>query len=237
VLNSPHRSIVTAAVSELVYHARLLDALGADTSCKIVVHVGGLYAGSERLAMDRFVATARALPESVRRRLVVENDDRLFDADEVLEVGRAAGIPVVFDWLHHQANPCRRAAAEVLAEIFRTWTAADGPPKIHLSSQAKDAPPGAHAAFIDVQDVIAFLEVAPPVPIDCMLEAKEKDRALIKLRDELQERGIVESPVVNGRAGVRVAPSLREHESGRRARIAPVRQRRGRFVRDAGGDE
>lgn len=58
VLNSPHGSIVSAAVSELAYHARLLDALGADTTCKVVVHIGGLYGASERLAMDRFVARA-----------------------------------------------------------------------------------------------------------------------------------------------------------------------------------
>jgi UV DNA damage endonuclease len=143
--------------------------------------------------MDRFVASASALPDSVRRRLVVENDDRLFDAEDVLDVGRGAGIPVVFDWLHHQANPCRRPIREVLLEIFQTWTAVDGRPKIHLSSQASGAPVGAHAALIEVRDVIAFLEVAPPVPFDCMLEAKEKDRALLKLRDELEARGIIET--------------------------------------------
>jgi UV DNA damage endonuclease len=193
VLNSPHRPIVDAAISELVYQARLLDALGADTTCKIVVHVGGLYGGSEQLAMNRFIAAAVALPPSVRGRLVVENDDRLFDADEVLAVGRAAGIPVVFDWLHHQANPCRRAVRDVLVDLFDTWTAVDGRPKIHLSTQASGAPLGAHAPFVDVRDLLAFMEVAPPVPFDCMLEAKEKDRALLNLRDDLGVHGIVET--------------------------------------------
>ena len=186
VLNSPHRSIVDAAVAELVYQARLLDALGADSTCKIVVHVGGLYGASEHVAMDRFIGSARTLPDPVLRRLVVENDDRLFDADEALHVGRAAGIPVVFDWLHHQANPCGRAIPEVLAEIFATWTAVDGRPKIHLSSQAPGAAVGAHAPFVDVRDVMAFLEVAPSKPFDCMLEAKKKDLALFRLREELE---------------------------------------------------
>jgi UV DNA damage endonuclease len=195
VLNSPQAPVVRAAVSELAYHARLLDVLGADTTSKIVVHVGGLYAGSERLAMDRFVAAAHGLPETVRRRLVVENDDRIFDAEEVLAVGRAAGVPVVFDWLHHRANPCRRAVQDVLFGIFETWTAADGRPKVHLSSQTPGAPVGAHARFIDVQDVLAFLEIAPPVPFDCMLEAKEKDRALLKLRAELNASGVLETHV------------------------------------------
>ena len=209
VLNSPQPAVVRAAVSELAYHARLLDGMGADTTCKIVVHVGGLYAGSERLAMDRFVAAAHGLPDAVRRRLVVENDDRIFDADQVLAVGRAAGLPVVFDWLHHRAHPCRRAIRDVLVEIFETWTSVDGRPKIHLSSQAPGAPVGAHAAFIDVRDVLAFLEVAPPVPFDCMLEAKEKDRALLRLRDELSARGISEPHVASGFAASKEPAPLR----------------------------
>jgi UV DNA damage endonuclease len=215
VLNSPNASIVSAAVCELAYHARLLDALGADTTCKIVVHIGGSYGASERLAMDRFVATAGALPAAVRQRLVVENDDRLFDADEALEVGRAAGLPVVFDWLHHQANPCRREVRDVLSEIFQTWTSADGRPKVHLSSQADGAPAGAHARFIDMRDAVGLLEIAPAVPFDCMLEAKEKDRALLTLRDELCAQGIVEADLANGRGVRRGAPPL--HRRRRRS--------------------
>jgi UV DNA damage endonuclease len=192
VLNSPHDAIVRAAVAELVYHAKLLDAFGTDSSCKIVVHIGGLYGGSEREAMDRFIAVAKRLPGAVLRRLVVENDDRLFDAEEALDVGRAVGIPVVFDWLHHQANPCRRRAAAVLREIFKTWTKSDGRPKVHLSSQASGGPPGAHADYVDPADVMSFMQLAPPTPFDCMLEAKQKDRAVLRLRDELATRGIVE---------------------------------------------
>jgi UV DNA damage endonuclease len=192
VLNSPHARIVQAAISELAYHARLLDALGTNATCKIVVHVGGLYAGSERIAMDRFISTAKSLPQPVLRRLVVENDDRLFDAEEVLQVGRAVGIPVVFDWLHHQANPCRRPISEVLAEIFSTWSSHHGRPKVHLSSQAAGGPAGAHAEYVEVADLIAFTRVAPDRPFDCMLEAKQKDRALLRLRDELKAHGVIE---------------------------------------------
>jgi UV DNA damage endonuclease len=203
VLNSPHRSIVDAAVAELVYHARMLDAFGAGTTCKIVVHVGGLYGGSKRLATDRFVAAAQALPDVVRRRLLVENDDRLFHADEVLEVARATGIPMVFDWLHHQANPCQRPVADVLEDVFETWTPDDGRPKVHLSSQAAGGPVGAHAAFVDVRDALAFLKLAPARPFDCMLEAKEKDRALLKLRKDLRGRGITEAHLGDGSGELR----------------------------------
>jgi UV DNA damage endonuclease len=193
VLNSPDSSIVRASVAELVYHARLLDALNVDCTCKIIVHVGGLYGGTKREAMARFAATAKGLPRNVLRRLVLENDDRLFDADDVLQLAGEVDVPMVFDWLHHQANPCRRVATEVLPEIFSTWRSRDGTPKVHLSSQAKGRPPGCHADYIDQEDVLAFLRVAPGQPFDCMLEAKQKDRALLRLRGELEQVGIVET--------------------------------------------
>ncbi len=198
VLNSPHDAIVRAAIAELRYHATLLDAFGVDASSKIVLHVGGLYGGSGREAMDRFIAVAKELPGAVRRRLVVENDDRLFDAEAALHVGRAVGIPVVFDWLHHQAHPCGRAITDVLPEIFSTWTASDGRPKIHLSSQAAGGPVGAHADYVDPADMMSFLRLAPPSPFDCMLEAKQKERAVLRLRNELAARGIVEIALADG---------------------------------------
>ena len=209
VLNSPTPAVVTAAVAELEYQARLLDAIGADISAKIVVHIGGLYAGTETAAIDRFCAVASQLPETVRRRLVVENDDRLFDAQEVLSAAQRLGIPVVFDWLHHNANPCRAPLSEVLPAIFATWKPEDGRPKLHLSSQATDGPPGAHARYVRAADALAMFAVCPDTPFDCMLEAKEKDRALLKLRADLRRNGVIESDLP---APVSSRPSTRRKQ-------------------------
>ena len=193
VLNSPTPAIVAAAFAELEYHARLLDASGADTSAKIVVHIGGLYAGSETAALDRFCAVAAHLPDAVLRRMVVENDDRLFDAEEVLSVAHRLRVPVVFDWLHDTANPCRAPLSEVLPAIFATWKPKDGRPKLHLSSQATAAPRGAHARYVRAVDAMGHLRGVSGRPFDCMLEAKEKDRALLKLRADLRRKGVIES--------------------------------------------
>ena len=193
VLNSPSPAIVKAAVSELEYHARLLDTIGADSTAKIILHVGGLYAGSETVAMNRFFAVASELSSRIRQRLVVENDDRLFDAEEVLSLAQRLNVPVIFDWLHHNANPCRAPLLELLPAIFATWKPEDGRPKVHLSSQASDGPPGAHADYIDVADALAFFDVIPQRAFDCILEAKQKDGALLKLRAALRRRGVVET--------------------------------------------
>jgi UV DNA damage endonuclease len=228
VLNSPQPAIVRAAIAELEYHARLLDALGTDASAKIVVHIGGLYGSPERAAMDRFCAVAMDLSAAVRRRLVVENDDRLFDAEEALSVAQRVGIPMVFDWLHHKANPCRAPLEDVLPSIFATWKAGDGRPKVHLSSQASGGPPGAHARFVRVSDATAFFDVLSEQPFDCMLEAKEKDRALLRLRTALAKRDIVEADLV-GRTREAASPARQSRakwQSGFAARSSHPPRRR-----------
>jgi UV DNA damage endonuclease len=45
---------------------------------------------------------------------------------------------------------------------------------------------GSHADWIDPDDLIAFLEQAPDREFDCMLEAKKKDLALFRLREEME---------------------------------------------------
>lgn len=84
---------------------------------------------------------------------------------------------------------------------FSTWSARDGVPKVHISSQAADAPVGAHGDWVSPDDVLRFMDETPRVPFDCMLEAKEKDRALLRLRRELAARGVSEEPDATREAG------------------------------------
>ena len=104
VLGSPRPGVVEAAVAELAWHARLLDALGTGHADKIVLHLGGAY-GDRDAAVGRFAAVVAGLPAAVRRRLALEHDEHTFAAEEVLAVARRTGLPVVFDWLHHAAHP------------------------------------------------------------------------------------------------------------------------------------
>ena len=103
VLNSPDDDVVRRAVADLAYHAAFLDALGTGAEAKVVLHVGGAY-GDKKTALRRFVARCRELDAGVRRRLVAENDDRLFTAEDALAASAACGIPMVFDVLHHRLN-------------------------------------------------------------------------------------------------------------------------------------
>ncbi len=189
VLSSPDQRIVDAARADLVFHARLLDALGLDLCHKIVIHVGGAYS-DKAAALDRWTAAVLHLPDQVRARLTLENDERLFGADDVLAASANSGVPVVLDVLHHRvyAGP---DADETLPDLLRktasTWELArDGIPKIHYSTQASGLRPGAHAEYVDPAEFAHFLTRAPDeVEFDCMLEAKAKDLALFRVRAAL----------------------------------------------------
>ncbi len=101
LINSPDRGIFLRSVRELRYHAELLDAMELGASAKLQIHVGGVY-GDREAAMRCFVSRYRELPPAVRRRLVIENDERCWPLADCLAIHRHTGVPVVCDVFHHQ---------------------------------------------------------------------------------------------------------------------------------------
>jgi UV DNA damage endonuclease len=197
VLNSTNPKVVAASIEEVGWHVRFLDALGTGRSSKVVLHVGGGF-GDKPAALARFASVVADLPESYRARIVVENDERVYSVEDVLEVSARTGLPMIFDNLHDAVHSGRLdGASRYLADVFATWKVEDGPPKMHISTQAEGGRPGAHAEFIGPDDLIRVLEAAPAGrPFDAMLEAKQKDRALLRLREELRARGVSEAGAI-----------------------------------------
>jgi UV DNA damage endonuclease len=210
VLNAPDAAVAASAVRDLESHAEFLDRLGAGPEAVVVIHGGGLY-GDAPAAEDRWVARYDRLSDAVRRRLVLENDERSFPLSAVLRISARTGVPVVLDTLHHAVHdPDGIEPREAVELASATWPAGVVP-KIHFSSPRLEArevlrrdratgkrrihltDPLAwqHADFIDADDFATFLEATDGLRFDAMLEAKQKDRALIRLREQLRERGIV----------------------------------------------
>ena len=180
VLSAPDEGIAARAAEDLAYHARVLDALGTREDSKIILHLGGAY-GDKAVALDRFEARFSALGPAVRQRIVLENDDRLYTAEDVLNAARKMGAPAVFDNLHHEANPSGPTDARFWIDAFReTWKPSDGPQKIHYSQQAPGKKPGSHSATIDAGKFKEFLNAAGRDDLDIMLEVKDKNLSAIK---------------------------------------------------------
>ena len=188
-LNSPRRDVVVAAAAELSYHAAFLDAMGLRSEHKIVLHVGGVYDDRET-SMRRFRENFENLPAHVRRRLVLENDERSYGVYDVLNLCDSLRIPMVFDYLHYRAYTGCVPNSAVMERAFETWSGHDGRPELHYSTQKLGARTGAHANMIDANDFVQFMSLLPHRAVDVMLEAKAKDKALLNLRRDL--RGLYE---------------------------------------------
>jgi UV DNA damage endonuclease len=207
VLNSEDPSVRSAAIAELEVQAALLDAMRQPPDAVVVLHVGGA-AGGKAAAADRFVEGFERLSERARSRLAVENDDRSFALVDVLAIGRRCSVPVVWDVLHHRClDPARLPDDEALPLALDTWPPGVVP-KIHYSSPRLDVEQRerregrrverrvvlpqlrAHADLVDPIGFEDFLRyTAGARDFDIMLEAKAKDLALLRLRDQLTSRG------------------------------------------------
>ncbi len=187
VLNSPDDGVVERAVAELEYCAALLERVDP-ASGTATLHLGGAY-GDKEAAKERFVRNAGRLSRRALSRLALENDDTLFDVCDVLQVAEAVGAPVVFDLHHHRVLPPPGVPTSPPPALFERVVASwnGRVPKMHLSS-AREAGTRAHADGVRAGDLRALLDAVAPVagdaPFDLMLEAKDKDRALLALARE-----------------------------------------------------
>ncbi len=178
LINSPRADVHRRSVAELRYHADVLDGLGLDDTAKIQIHVGGLY-GDRQKAMERFVKRYRKLPEAIKNRLVIENDDRLFPLKDCMAISRQTGIPVLFDTFHHSLLNHRETIEAGLLKASTTWKKKDGLLMVDYSSQQKGHRPGTHAHHIDLKDFRTFVTSVKEVDFDIMLEIKDKEKSAL----------------------------------------------------------
>ncbi|MEA5026687.1 MAG: UV DNA damage repair endonuclease UvsE [Erysipelotrichaceae bacterium] len=190
VLNSPNEAVVCQAMEDLQYHARLLDCLGTAVSNKIVLHIGGVY-GDKKTAVQRFNENYQRLSDSIRNRLVIENDDRSYNIRDVLQISSDLHIPVVYDNLHNTLNPADTAKDDHywITACQQTWSLKDGKPKIHYAQAANGLKKsGAHSASIDLQTFFVFYQTIKTLDVDIMLEVKDKNLSALKCQNCLKTR-------------------------------------------------
>jgi len=181
-LASDTEDTVENSLNTVEYHADWLDLMGLERSpyYSINVHIGATY-GDKAATAQRFCDAVCRLSPGARQRLTVENDDKtsLWSVPELVEAAaEPAGVPVVFDYHHHQFTDRGLTHREAFDLARTTW--GDIRPVVHYSEPARlygtDARPQAHAD--DVAAVPAWLREAA----DVMLEAGEKERALLDVR-------------------------------------------------------
>lgn len=178
VLSSDTPRVIENSIKILENHARIFDLLGRPRSpwSAIILH------GGKGGRADRLVDVTRNLSEGIRTRLCFENDERAYGADEILDVCRRTGCPMIFDAHHHVVHQ-RLDDFEHPSVAHYFHAARDTWPDpawqiVHISNGKTDVSDPRHSDTIDVMPSV--YREAPWIEV----EAKRKEVAIQKLREE-----------------------------------------------------
>ena len=182
VLNSEAERVRETSRKVMEKHALAFDLLGLERSAWNLMNVHGGKAGRA----DELVEAIEALPENVRSRLTLENDEYSFSSAQILDVCRRAGVPFVFDCHHHVIKECldsydHPSVAEMTAAARETWPKAAWQ-LCHISN--------GHAAFLDRYHS-EHITIAPGAFRDVPwleVEARGKEQAILALHAKWPRR-------------------------------------------------
>lgn len=189
VIASEREDVVKKSIKELRQHAEIMDIMGLERSYKypINIHINTTKPSKE-LAVERFIKSYNTLDENIKKRLVIENDDKksqFTPTDLHTLLHSRTGIPITFDFLHHKCNPDSLTELEALDLCISTWpkeftavTHFSDSRKIFEDSTSKEV---AHSDWI-WSNIETYGKI-----FDIELEVKMKDLALLKYLETCQK--------------------------------------------------
>lgn len=180
-VGTPNENVFAGTLRDLHAHAEILDRMGCDGESVMVVHGGGTY-GDKNATLERWVSQFRMLPANVQERLVLENCERAYNYNDMLKLSKVISRPVVFDTHHHDCysslvKPLKNPEL-FLHRIIDTWRVHGLKPKFHVSEQDPHKRIGAHSILVETLPQYLFHCTDP---IDVMIEAKGKEKAIFHL--------------------------------------------------------
>ena len=180
VLNSTKKEVVENSIKILEYHYKLLDVLGINDKV-LIIHVGSSVLGKDN-SIKRFINNYNKLPKYLRDVIATENDDKVFNVEDVLSISDITGVPVVLDYHHYK---CNKSAIDI-EKILNSWKGKR--PKMHFSTSRNSRDFRSHSEYVDSDEFINFIDEIKEYDrdVDVMIEAKGKDDALFRLVRELK---------------------------------------------------
>ena len=184
VLSSDSDAVVAKAFVELGIHGWMFDSMGLDHSSFYAINIHG--GKSDR--SSRLIEQIKSLPDSVRKRLTLENDESAYSVIDLLQVHKETNVPVVFDSHHHTFNADGLSTEDAFAATQETWP--DGiKPLQHLSNTE---PSLVNGNFMDRRKHSDMIHYIPEVQllslrentIDVEVEAKMKNIATNQMKKQ-----------------------------------------------------
>lgn len=181
LINSKSQEIVNNSIKELEYHTDLLDLMTLDYSAKVQIHIGGVYGDKEK-SKKQFISNYKTLlSANIKKRLVIENDDHLYNLKDCIEIHEYIGIPILFDVFHHICFHNNLPLHIALQISNNTWNhSKDGIMMIDYSNQELNQRKGKHSHTLDIKQFEKFILSVSNLDFDIILEIKDKEKSAKK---------------------------------------------------------
>jgi UV DNA damage endonuclease len=178
VLSSDRAEVIENSIKILAMHARILDLLGQPRSPWALMNIHG---GKGDRA-ERLIQVIRDLPDAIRSRLTLENDEYTYSSQDILAICQAAEIPMVFDAHHHVIKEHLDSyedpsVGEMVLASRQTWANPEWQ-LVHISNGSESFADSKHSDLITAMP--SSYKNVPWIEI----EAKKKEQAIAKLRQE-----------------------------------------------------
>ena len=189
VLASVRGDVVTNAIKDLRQHAEIMDLMGLDQThfYPINIHVNTTKPTREEAA-ERFCQNYSLLPDTVKKRLVVEVDDKKSQYTAVdlhHMVHSKIGIPITFDYLHNKCNPSHLDEKQALALCLSTWP--EGVPAITHYSDSRKNHEDPLCKEVAHSDWLYEKIETYGMDFDIELEVKMKEKALFDYNTKIEK--------------------------------------------------
>lgn len=187
ILASETERVVNNCIIDLKIHQKTMDLMQQpeDRWAKINIHVGAAKGDREK-ALETWCRNFDRLPDGVKNRLTVENDDKenLYSIKMLYEgVFKRTGVAIVADQHHHECGPQDIPWSEALPLAASTWS--DVRPTCHLSNSRRIEMEGVNKNAHSDWYYTPFNDCG--LDVDVVLEAKMKERALFRYKTQFAE--------------------------------------------------
>lgn len=148
---SANPTVVKKSIEELTMHGKMMDYFGLPCSYEAPINIHmNCYKGDLNDIALRFIDVYKALPNNVRSRLVLENEDKgnSWKVDELYDlIYSKTGIPITYDNLHYRCNNGKLSAKEAVNVAMSTWGSYR--PLFHFSdNDTNNSNPRAHGDYV-----------------------------------------------------------------------------------------
>lgn len=185
VISSDSDRTVANSIKELEYHAWIFDTMGFDTTPYYAINIHG----GKSNRSERIIEVFSSLPENIKKRLTLENDEKCYNVRKLIDINNRIGVPIVFDSHHFTFGNDDFSFSEAFHGAINTWGKIK--PLQHISNteigmeNATYNKRRAHSQLIRYVPEQQLQAMRDDI-IDVDVEAKLKNIALIKMRSDFE---------------------------------------------------